>query len=407
MATKEQALSSLKTLEDYIQGLPGPGPKPPPVPVDPRIKVINEHLNGQGGPILTASTITGLPLKYGCAVVEKESGGRNIFEETAPAPYGGAKVTPALMQSMINFPGYKTGDATMWGVGLTQLTFYTVVLAADALPGGASLPVNQCREGFKVLEDYMRQYPPLRALASYNAGPGENSWRNGLHYARDVMAKAEVWERRLAAEHPAPVPPGGEVISHGVVDGTNFAKGYKVALQLLGRQYWTWYSGIVPSGEGMYAVNRPLPSPTMIGRVNCTGLGNIMRRAAGKIVPTRGNENFDGGVAAYFYCPASFPGVGTLGPGFFSGVDVLFNMATAKRWAKETGSGVALGRSYVNNTLPGQGHFAVLLPDGMVLQSIPLGGVNIDYTIEESHGSGYYQWMIHPKDWINHDINNF
>jgi len=137
---------------------------------------------------------------------------------------------------------------------------------------------------------------------------------------------------------------------------------------------------------------------------NCAGVPNIFRRAAGKIIPTRGDALYDGGIAAYFYTPA----FGGLGPGFFSGVDVPFNLATAKKWARETGSGVLVGRSYRNNSLAGQGHVAILLPDGKVLQSFQFGadgepGLNADYTIEESHAGGYYEIMVHPKDWIDHD----
>jgi len=40
-------------------------------------------------------------------------------------------------------------------------------------------------------------------------------------------------------------------------------------------------------------------------------------------------------VAAYFYTSA----FGGLGPGFFTGVDVPFNLARAKKWARETRSG--------------------------------------------------------------------
>jgi len=89
-------------------------------------------------------------------------------------------------------------------------------------------------------------------------------------------------------------------------------------------------------------------------------------------------------------------------------VDVPFDLAKAKKWARETGSGVLLGRTYRNNSLAGQGHVAVLLPDGKVLQSFQFGaggepGLNTDYTVEESHAGGYYEVMVHPSAWINHD----
>jgi GH25 family lysozyme M1 (1,4-beta-N-acetylmuramidase) len=197
------------------------------------------------------------------------------------------------------------------------------------------------------------------------------------------------------------------VLTHGVIDGTNFAEGYKYVMQLNNRmKYWVWSSGPVPDGEGAYAANKPLPPvEQLIGkRIFCAGPTNIIRRAARKIIPTRGDALYDGGIAAYFYTSA----FGGLGPGFFSGVDVPFNLATAKKWARETGSGVLVGRSYRNNSLAGQGHVAILLPDGKVLQSFQFGadgepGLNTDFTIEESHAGGYYEIMVHPKDWIDHD----
>jgi hypothetical protein len=162
----------------------------------------------------------------------------------------------------------------------------------------------------------------------------------------------------------------------------------------------------VPDGEGAYATNKPLPPVNQLKgkRIFCAGVPNLFRRAAGKNIPTRGNPLYDGGVAAYFYTSA----FGGLGPGFFSRVDVPFNLAKAKKWARETGSGVLIGRCYRGNTLAGQGHVAILLPDGKVLQSFQFGangepGLNTDYSIEKSHAGNYYEVMAHPSAWINHD----
>jgi GH25 family lysozyme M1 (1,4-beta-N-acetylmuramidase) len=197
------------------------------------------------------------------------------------------------------------------------------------------------------------------------------------------------------------------MLTHGVMDGTNFARGFKYVMQLNNHmKYWVWSSGPVPDGEGAYAVNKPLPPVGQLKgkRMFCAGVPNLFRRAAGETIPTRGNPDFDGGVAAYFYTSA----FGGLGPGFFTSVDVPFDLATAKKWARETGSGVLIGRTYRNSSLAGQGHVAIVLPDSKVLQSFQFGadgepGLNTDYTIEESNAGGYYEVMIHPKDWINHD----
>jgi hypothetical protein len=62
---------------------------------------------------------------------------------------------------------------------------------------------------------------------------------------------------------------------------------------------------------------------------------------------------------------------------------------------------VLIGRLYRGADLAGQGHIAVLLPDGKVLQSTLKDGLNDYYTIEQSHAGGYYDVMVHPSKWIN------
>jgi hypothetical protein len=183
--------------------------------------------------------------------------------------------------------------------------------------------------------------------------------------------------------------------------GTNFFKGLQYVKPLIGqRKYWVWVSGTVPSGEGMYATNQPLPPASQIADCNCAGLTNLFFRAMRKRIPTKGNPSYDGGVAAYFQS--------VYGPGYFTGYDEPFNLEKAKRWARETRCGVLLGRPYQNNTLSGQGHVAILLPSGYVLQSFQFShdgwpGITWDYTIEESNAGGYYQRMVHPSNWSEYN----
>ncbi len=200
---------------------------------------------------------------------------------------------------------------------------------------------------------------------------------------------------------------GRELMPHGVVDGTNFARGYKYVRHLINNmKYWVWTHGNVPEGEGAYAVDKPLPPVEHLKgkKIFCAGVPNLIRRGAGKPIPTRGDTRYDGGIAAYFYTSA----FGGLGPGYFSKLDVPFDLAKAKKWARQTRSGVLVGRCYRGDTLAGQGHVAILLPDGKVLQSFQMGddghpGLNTDFTIEQSHAGGYYEVMVHPDAWIDHD----
>lgn len=169
----------------------------PPKPADLREAVIDKLLNGQGKVIIEAAKRTRLSLADACALVEQESGGENRFGCDAGGPFCHEDVTEERIQKLINQKGYKTGDAPMQGVGLSQLTWYTFILEAEKL-GGAHLPLNQCLVGFKLLRSYLNQYPRERAFASYNAGEG--NWMAGRAYAAQVMAKARVWEERLGEE---------------------------------------------------------------------------------------------------------------------------------------------------------------------------------------------------------------
>jgi hypothetical protein len=197
----KQALALAKSLQaqagdlvDYLNEKVNP-----PVPADPRVEIIGKYLNGQGRVIIDAAKEARLALSDACALVEQESGGKNIFGCDAGGPFCHEPVTRELVQRLINQRGYRSGNAPMQGVGLTQLTWYVFVLQAEER-GGAHLPFNQCVVGFNLLRSYLQRYPRERAIASYNAGEG--NWMAGRAYAQQVMAKAKVWEGRLGEDEP-------------------------------------------------------------------------------------------------------------------------------------------------------------------------------------------------------------
>jgi hypothetical protein len=67
-------------------------------------------------------------------------------------------------------------------------------------------------------------------------------------------------------------------------------------------------------------------------------------------------------------------------------------------------AGTLLGRHYRDTV--DQGHVAVVLADGKVLQSFAnvyggtSPGVNARYTVAESHDGGYYEYVVLPEDWL-------
>jgi hypothetical protein len=162
--------------------------------------------------------------------------------------------------------------------------------------------------------------------------------------------------------------------------------------------YWVWKGGDVPDGPGAYAFNGKVPNISVVisEGLFCAAVPNLALRCDGKLVPTKGNPHFDGGIAAYFS--------GHYGAGYFTGYDDPFNLATAKKWARDTRSGVLLGKGYWGVALGNQGHTAILLPSGFVLQSSPAGGLNwtshIDWEKSYWENNGV---MVHPTNWIEYD----
>ena len=147
----------------------------------------------------------GLDLALACAMIEKESAGRNIFGCDGGTgvgdqpPYCWQTVTKRRVQALIQSPH-------MNGVGLTQITWWEFVDQAEK-EGGAHLPRYQCRIGFRVLKDLVDKYDYLEALGGYNAGE-YNRWlgvQNG--YAGDVAAKQAAWRLRLKDETDPPPEP--------------------------------------------------------------------------------------------------------------------------------------------------------------------------------------------------------
>ena len=93
-------------------------------------------------------------------------------------------------------------------------------------------------------------------------------------------------------------------------------------------------------------------------------------------------------------------------PGYFEGYAELFDPQKAKGWARETRCGVLPLRPYWNAGLSGQGHVAILLPSGHVLQSfVNINGPDLNwvFTVEQSNAGNYYEAMVHPESWSEYE----
>lgn len=188
-----------------------------------------------------------------------------------------------------------------------------------------------------------------------------------------------------------------------VSENTRLYKFIRYLEPAIGRTpYWTWQDGIIPDGPGAYAVNKRVPEISVVisGGMFCAAVPNLALRCDGKRIPFRPNFpdlRYDGGIAAYFY--------GVYGAGYFTGYDEPFDLARAKNWARETRSGVLLGRGYWGKALWQQGHVAILLPSGYVLQSTPAGGLNWNNHIDSEWQGWEYNngVMVHPSNWIEYE----
>lgn len=159
--------------------------------------------------IEAAAARTGLEFAVACALVQKESGGRNVFGADKGGLYKGEEVTEAKYKSMLT---KVLAGATSNGVGLTQITFAGSLkngrrdggFFREAEDQGLKLwvPLDNCLFGFALL------------LRLYNANG--KSWAkagqryNGAAvYGTDLVKKIGEWRKRLASadDEPAPADP--------------------------------------------------------------------------------------------------------------------------------------------------------------------------------------------------------
>ena len=178
---------------------------------------------------------------------------------------------------------------------------------------------------------------------------------------------------------------------------------------MVGRmRYYVWPGGIVPDDHGPYAYNGPAPQLSYLRadpKIYCAGVPNLALRLAGKRIPIAQHQSalYDGGIAAYFGSPM----LPQIGAGYFAGYTQPFDYNLALKWARETRQLVMIGWRYTGVPLAQQGHVALVLPSGYVLQSNVGDGLNWKYTLAQSNGGahsrGAYTLMAHPRNWLEYN----
>jgi hypothetical protein len=150
----------------------------------------------------------GLRLPLACALLEKESGkGRNVFGHDPTIFVGAGEVTRAKYRE------YKrrrvaSGNRQMQGVGPCQLTWWEFQDTADR-EGGCWRPEINMRVGFRHLVALINQHGEADGARRYNG-----SGAAAEAYSRDLLAKARVWEAKLAG-HAVAAPTGPRLVRRG------------------------------------------------------------------------------------------------------------------------------------------------------------------------------------------------
>lgn len=154
--------------------------------------------------------------------------------------------------------------------------------------------------------------------------------------------------------------------------------------QLIGLPYGKWQGGVIRDGSPMWASNDKLPILSSINNVSCAGLLNLIFRYLNIRLP----YSKEGGIG------------GTLAYGqYYSKVSIPFSIDDARNYP----NGTLIGRYY--RDIVDQGHVAIII-NGYVLQSFDPDGVNMSYTIEESHAGYYYEYAVLTQYWnVKNAIN--
>jgi hypothetical protein len=162
----------------------------------------------------------GLFVSTAAALVEKESGGKNIFgcdfgeRFTTDPPFCQVAVTKERVKRLIdNFHQPPPGIGAN-GIGVTQITSMDLVEQAERI-GGSHLVRHQMRVGFGLLNRLIAMFGWPEGAAAYNAGPG-NLLSVMDTYGADMARKERQWAQRLEGASDAPTVDGGVA---GIVGG--------------------------------------------------------------------------------------------------------------------------------------------------------------------------------------------
>lgn len=130
---------------------------------------------------------SGIPISLGFALIEQESGFRNVFGHD-PTIFVGAGV---VTRSKYRAYKHARGHDQMQGVGPAQLTWWAFQDQAD-LRGGCWRPKHNISVAFDHLAHLIAMHGERAGIRAYNGtGPAADT------YARLVLERQRAWHRRL------------------------------------------------------------------------------------------------------------------------------------------------------------------------------------------------------------------
>lgn len=190
--------------DSHVHVAPRPDNPLPPLPLPQAVKdrqlatrLWRKHKVRYGLRIIQEARKAGVPTALALALVEQESGFRNVWGGD-PAPNGGTTGWRLRPVKRADYLAYRQrrgprGHGGMQGVGPAQLTWYSYQDEADR-EGGAWTVTANLRVGFRVLARNVKTHGLRAGVRSYN-GSGPAAER----YATEVLAKYDKWADRLAA----------------------------------------------------------------------------------------------------------------------------------------------------------------------------------------------------------------
>ena len=171
--------------------------------------------------IVQAASATGVPLAIAAAMIQKETGGKNIYGHDAGGVYStltgpvvvggivyekGADI-PVTSLNFVEFLRLVTAGAKSNGVGPAQITYAGYFKQAPDYPFWDALA--NIRFGLTILADYLDDDFSDSSISSAGAryNGGTNPGAKALAYGADLLTKTNAWRAKLVntAEEATPV----------------------------------------------------------------------------------------------------------------------------------------------------------------------------------------------------------